>query len=117
MAGSAAEKVATGAGGTPALPGASRLLRRWDLWVLLAILVVAAAVRFYQLDIHPNGCQSDECNNGLDALKWLGGAPYTPYAETNEGQATLFTYLIARSFQLFGMGVTQMRFVAAGAGC
>ena len=73
-------------------------------------------MRFYQLDIYPNGCQSDECNNGLDALKWLGGAPYTAYAETNEGQATLFTYVIAGAFQLFGVGVMQMRFVAAAGG-
>ncbi|MFZ2489768.1 MAG: PA14 domain-containing protein [Anaerolineae bacterium] len=84
--------------------------------LLLLILLVAAAVRFYQLDVYPNGCQSDECNNGLDALKWLSGAPYTPYAETNEGQATLFTYLIALSFQLFGVGVTQMRLVSAMVG-
>ena len=105
-----------GAGEKPAPPAAPSLLRRWELWALLAILVVAAAVRFYQLGVHPNGCQSDECNNGLDALKWLSGAPYMPYAETNEGQATLFTYLIALAFQIFGVGVAQMRFAAAAGG-
>ena len=88
----------------------------WDLLLLLLILAVAAFVRFHQLDLYPNGCQSDECNNGLDALKWLNGVPYRPYAETNEGQATLFTYLIALSFKLFGVGVPQMRLVAALAG-
>ena len=87
----------------------SPLTDHWPLLILLAILAVAVFMRFYQLDVYPNGCQSDECNNGLDALKWLSGAPYTPYAETNEGQATLFTYLIAGSFKLFGVGVTQMR--------
>ena len=85
----------------------------WDLLLLALILAVSAFVRFNQIDVFPNGCQSDECNNGLDALKWLGGAGYLPFAETNEGQATLFTYLIALSFQLFGVGVTQMRVVSA----
>jgi hypothetical protein len=94
-------------------PHASQLFAHWDLLLLALILVVAWWARFHQLDIYPNGCQSDECNNGLDALEWLSGAVYTPYAETNEGQATLFTYLIALSFQVFGAGVAQMRFVSA----
>ncbi|MEZ4767221.1 MAG: PA14 domain-containing protein [Caldilineales bacterium] len=95
---------------------ASRLTAHWDVLILVAILLFSAAVRFHQLDTFPNGCQSDECNNGLDALRWLDGARYLSYAETNEGQATLFTYLIALSFRLFGVGVVQMRVVAALAG-
>ncbi|MDH7487863.1 MAG: hypothetical protein QHJ81_16515, partial [Anaerolineae bacterium] len=55
---------------------------RWELMFLLLILLAALFLRTWQLDAIPNGCQSDECNNGLDALKWLSGAPYTPYAET-----------------------------------
>lgn len=98
---------------SPVTDRRSLLTAHWDLLLLALILLVSAFVRFYQLDVFPNGCQSDECNNGLDALRWLGGAPYTPYAETNEGQATLFTYLIALSFQLFGVGVAQMRVVSA----
>ena len=89
------------------------LSAHWDLLLLALILAVSIFVRFNQIGVFPNGCQSDECNNGLDALKWLGSAGYLPYAETNEGQATLFTYLIALSFQLFGVGVTQMRVVSA----
>ncbi|MER2600595.1 MAG: PA14 domain-containing protein [Caldilineales bacterium] len=85
-------------------------------WLLVVILLLAVAFRFYHLDLYPNGCQSDECNNGLDALTWLSGAPYTPYAETNEGQATLFTYLLALSFRLFGVGITPMRAVSAALG-
>jgi len=82
--------------------------------ILLAVLCGAALVaRAVQIDVFPNGCQSDECNNGMDALAVLSGAPYTPYAETNEGQATLFTYLLAGTFRLFGAGVPQMRLVSA----
>jgi DNA-binding beta-propeller fold protein YncE len=86
---------------------------RWELLLLLVILVSALVVRVRSLDAIPNGCQSDECNNGLDALKWLGGAPYVPYAETNEGQATLFTYLLALAFRLLGASVPTMRLVSA----
>ncbi len=89
------------------------LSRRWVIGLLALILVVAVAARFYALDTYPNGCQSDECNNGLDALKWLSGLPYRPYAETNEGQATLFTYIIALFIKLFGQSVTTMRAVSA----
>ncbi len=86
------------------------------LVLLLLILAVAAWARFYALDTYPHGLQSDEANNGLDALKWLVGASYTPYAETNEGQATLFTYLIALYIHWFGQSVTTMRMVSATVG-
>ena len=84
-----------------------------EIFCLVLIILGALFLRTYQLDVFPNGCQSDECNNGVDALKWLQGQPYTPYAGTNEGQATLFTYFLALAFKLFGSGVTQMRLVSA----
>ncbi len=93
-----------------------RLDRRLVLLILLLILVVAVGVRFYALDAYPNGLQSDEGNNGLDALKWLSGAPYIPYAETNEGQATLFTYIIAWFISIFGQSVQTLRMVSATVG-
>ncbi|MBC7248919.1 MAG: glycosyltransferase family 39 protein [Anaerolineae bacterium] len=86
---------------------------RLEAVLLTAILLIALVLRIYQIDTFPNGCQSDEGNNGLDALRWLRGAPYAPYAETNEGQATLFTYIIALYFRLFGVGVPSMRLVSA----
>ena len=89
---------------------------RMEALLLTAILLIALVLRTYQIDTFPNGCQSDEGNNGLDALRWLRGAPYTPYAETNEGQATLFTYIIALYFRLFGVGVPSMRLVSATCG-
>lgn len=95
----------------------STALRTWfsspEIIALIILLLVALFLRVYQINTFPNGCQSDECNNGMDALKWLNGRLYTPYAETNEGQATLFTYLIAFMFKLAGVGITQMRLVSA----
>ncbi len=91
---------------------------RGRTWILLLglILLVALFARFYALNLYPHGLQSDEANNGLDALRWLAGASYTPYAETNEGQATLFTYLIALYLHLFGQSVAVMRMVPATVG-
>ncbi len=87
-----------------------------EFGLLLVIILGGCFLRTYGLEAIPNGCQSDECNNGLDALKWLSGAPYTPYAETNEGQATLFTYGLALFFKLFGSSVPTMRFLSAMVG-
>ncbi len=89
------------------------LRHRGELLILGLILLAALIVRVWHLSSFPFGCQSDEGNNGLDALKWLSGAPYTPYAETNEGQATLFTYLIAVVFHFFGVSVVHMRLLSA----
>jgi len=89
------------------------LISNRELIILLLILLAAFFLRTWQLDAIPAGCQSDECNNGLDALEWLAGAPYTPFAETNEGQATFFTYLLALFFRLFGASVPTMRLVSA----
>ena len=93
-----------------------KLDRRFVLVLLLLILVVAVGVRFIALDAYPNGLQSDEGNNGLDALKWLSGQAYKPYAETNEGQATLFTYIIAWFISVFGQSVQTLRMVSGTAG-
>lgn len=99
---------------TASAPADDRLRSRWlEVALLLLIVLVGLFLRVYQIDTFPNGCQSDECNNGLDALDWLRGAPYLPYAETNEGQATLFTYLLALAFKVLGVGVPQMRLVSA----
>lgn len=95
---------------------ASEIPVKLEILILVLIILVALFVRTWRLDTIPYGLQSDEGNNGLEALKWLSGAPYSPYAETNEGQATLFTYLIALSLKLFGISVPSMRLVSAVAG-
>jgi predicted membrane-bound mannosyltransferase len=96
----------------PPSPISTRHLKL-ELVLLALIVLVALFLRVYQINTFPNGCQYDEAKNGLDALQWMNGAPYVPYADTNEGQATFFTYLIALAFKLLGVGVTQMRLVSA----
>ena len=95
---------------------APALRRRSVILILLLILAVAIFARFYALGSYPHGLQSDEANNGLDALKWLAGGGWMPYAETNEGQATLFTWIIALFIKLFGQSVTTLRMTSAAAG-
>jgi len=47
------------------------LIYNRELIILLLIFLAAFFLRTWQLDAIPVGCQSDECNNGLDALEWL----------------------------------------------
>lgn len=90
---------------------------RWvEIALLVGILAAALLVRAWDIALFPDGLQSDEGNNGVEALKWLSGAPYTPYSEANEGQASLFTYLIAFSFALFGPTLEAMRGVSIAVG-
>ncbi len=91
----------------------ARLDRGTEIALLLLVLIFALLLRTWHLGQMPHGCQSDECNNALDALRWLHGEPYTPYAGTNEGQATLFTYIIAALFALFGPSMTTLRLAPA----
>ncbi len=89
------------------------LAPRTEVALLLLILIVALFLRTWHIGQMPHGCQSDECNNALDAMRWLHGEPYTPYAGTNEGQATLFTYIIAALFALLGPKMNTLRLVPA----
>ena len=89
------------------------LSRHTEIILLTLIVLAALVLRIWHLGDIPNGCQSDECNNALDALRWLNGEPYVPYTGTNEGQATLFTYIIAGLFALFGASVKTLRLVPA----
>lgn len=84
---------------------------------LLALLLLAAAVvRAWDLPSFPPGLQSDEGNNAIEALGWLEGVPYRPYSEANEGQATLFTHLIALAFRLFGPSMAVLKSVSIAVG-
>ena len=97
-------------------PSRFSISRRLEILLLVLIVAGALAVRVWDFSLFPNGLQSDEGNNGIEALKWIGGAPYTPYSEANEGQASLFTYLIALAFSFFGPGLEVMRSVSVLAG-
>lgn len=118
-----------------------RLSRRQTIPLLLAILLLATFLRFWQLDTLPPGLYHDEAYNGLDALSLIRGAtfpifyegwelyaqdahatrPPTPtrfplFFEGNYGREPLHIYLMALSISLLGATPFAIRAVPAAAG-
>ena len=83
--------------------------------LLLALLLVAFALRLIALDHIPAGLSHDEANNGLAALQILAG-DRPIFLEINKGIEPLIIYLEALSFYAYGVGVWQMRWVNVLAG-
>lgn len=77
-----------------------------------AVLALAAAFRFYDLQHYPPGLFSDEAANGLDVFSILDG-DVQPFYPRNNGREALFFYLQALLVKLFGVGVWQLH-AAAG---
>ena len=67
---------------------------RGEIFVLAAILLVAAWFRFYQLSELPPGLTHDEANNAHDAANVLAGVRPI-YFSTGYGHEPLYTYLVA----------------------
>ena len=89
--------------------------RRWFLveWVLLLLLIaMAAALRFWALGRIPPGLYHDEAFNGLDALDVLEGERPI-FFEANNGREPLFIYLVALSVAALGRSPGTIRMVAA----
>jgi len=114
------------------------LRRNWlHLFFLLAIILLAAALRLYQLDALPPGLYHDEAYNGLDALALLRGEPRPLFHEVweqvafadkvdalphgrfpvffvgNYGREPLFYYLLALSLSVVGVRPLAIRLVPA----
>jgi hypothetical protein len=80
---------------------------------LLLVLVLAALFRFYgNLEQVPPAFFPDEANMALDAQSILGGQFYliTPH---EGGEGSLYAYLLALVFGLFGPGISQARMLTA----
>ena len=94
--------------------------RRWlnrttQVVVLLAILLVAAAFRFYQLGEIPPGLTHDEADHGMDAVAILNGA--RPVYETvGYGREPLYDYVVAALMPVFGQNYLALRLTSALAG-
>ncbi len=85
-------------------------------WVfLLLALLIAAALRFWQLGAAPPGLYRDEAYNGLDALGVLQGR-HALFFSANNGREPAYIYLTALSVALFGRTVLAVRLAAAVAG-
>jgi 4-amino-4-deoxy-L-arabinose transferase-like glycosyltransferase len=83
-----------------------------EWFLLLAVTIVAAALRWYALDSMPPGLYHDEAYNGLDALGVIGGSRPV-FFEANNGREPLFIYLVALSMSFLGRSPLAVRVVAA----
>ena len=115
--------------------------RRISGYFLLAVILLAAFFRFWQLESLPPGLYHDEAYNGLDALSlnqgklfpqfyegWEGYAAdahaeqpakatrFPVFFEGNYGREPLHIYLMALSINLFGATPFAIRAIPAAAG-
>lgn len=85
------------------------------LWGMVAVLLVAAALRFVACGQIPPGLYHDEAYHGLDALDVLRGR-LSLYFPANNGREPLFIYLIALAVGGLGRSPFALRLVAVFAG-
>lgn len=82
-------------------------------WIIvLALFVVALAVRVYRLDEIPTGLFNDEAANGLDARAILAG-DHAIFFERNSGREPFFLYVQALVGSLIGLSPFALRLSAA----
>jgi 4-amino-4-deoxy-L-arabinose transferase-like glycosyltransferase len=89
--------------------------KRSSLWLMVLILLVAAALRLAALGQIPPGLYHDEAYNGLDALKVLDG-DLSLYFAANNGREPLFIYLVAATVGLLGRSPFAVRLAAVAPG-
>jgi len=82
---------------------------------LVAVLLLAAALRLWDLGGGPDPFDVDEGYTGIDALRVLRGARALYFA-ANNGAEPLYVYLGALSSALFGPSAWALRLPAALAG-
>lgn len=87
-----------------------RFLKEWG--PVLALMLIAGALRFYELGAWPPGLYHDEAYNGLDALRVLAG-DRPLYFAANHGREPLFIYLVSLSVGWLGRSVYAVRFPSA----
>ncbi|MBI3361350.1 MAG: glycosyltransferase family 39 protein [Chloroflexi bacterium] len=80
--------------------------------MFVIILIVGAALRFYQIGAMPPGLYQDEAYNGLDALKVIGGARPLYFA-ANNGREPFYIYLVALGVAALGRTPAAVRLPAA----
>ena len=79
---------------------------------LILVVLLSAAVVFFQFNGVPKNLSFDEVEFGRLALS-LDGKPYQPYSTLATGHTTLYFYIIGLSFKFFGINNFGLRFPAA----
>jgi DNA-binding beta-propeller fold protein YncE len=76
----------------------------WRFWLGLSVIaVIAFVLRVYKLDSIPWGINNDVAWEGSFARRFLDGAPFTIFTPEAWGKETLYMYMVALSFKLFGV--------------
>ncbi len=83
-----------------------------EILLVLAVLLLGAALRFWGIDQIPPGLWYDEAANGIDAQFVLSGDRPIFFAGNN-GREPLFIYTIAAAFAVLGPSPLAIRLVAA----
>lgn len=82
---------------------------------VIAVLLLALALRVAAIDRIPAGLSHDEAYNGVTAIQTLEG-DYRIFYEINKGIEPLIIYLEAAAFYFFGVGPVPLRLVNIFAG-
>ena len=88
---------------------------RWNRtdWIaIIAVTLVAAGLRFYQIGVVPPGFQFDEAFNAIDAQQVLAGNRPL-FLPANAGREVVYTYWQALLVYLLGMDVRTLRLASA----
>jgi 4-amino-4-deoxy-L-arabinose transferase-like glycosyltransferase len=80
------------------------------------ILAIAALLRLFALDRFPPGLYYDEAANAVDALDTLRSGVWPAFYDTQGGKEALWMWLLASVFSVAGVGVLQIRLLAATLG-
>lgn len=83
------------------------------LAILLVLILLASALRLWQLDLLPPGLYFDEAFNGLDARRVAAGEHFPIYFPENNGREPLFIYLQALAIAVLGATPYALRLVSA----
>jgi 4-amino-4-deoxy-L-arabinose transferase-like glycosyltransferase len=83
-------------------------------WLLLvAILVVAAFLRVYRLQVLPRGPYYDEAANGILASEIATGRAYPLFIRSYTGKEVLWFYAVAAVMKVLGVELLSMRLTSA----
>lgn len=94
----------------------SRVYKRTpDLWIVLAIMLLAAALRLPALSTQPPGFYHDEAYNGSDAQRIMAGE-LPVFFDTNGGREAGFMYFVAIAQSILGPSPAAVRVVSAAMG-
>lgn len=83
------------------------------VWLVLAIVLLAAFFRLYKLDSIPPGLYPDEAMNGNNAIEALENQDFKVFYTENNGREGLFINIQAISIAFFGNHAWALRIVSA----